>query len=326
MNLEKYKKYLESVDTSQFKMFNNLNIKTISHLANKKLHGNVDSYNFLEQSKKLVMSSLDLTLEEQKCVYSRDFGELYSSILECLMFDINYNDHARLWFPQDCGFPYQEAAEDLLFDVAGYPTYPTLDLSFLEITGGNDIIVIPNPMVPLGRWLKMKEEKILIDWLNEYNNRYVIMDTSYSFPNVPGDVAYSLYEHANCISMFTSREMFLDDRSFSFASVPTIYTGTCGIYTKKPNPNDLYHLMGQTPSFPTNLNEEFGDMWMAIEEDILKIDKRWEVPDVGYLSYIKFPFEEVMERGVIGIPASVFGCPFPHTVISCLPSERLKNK
>jgi len=157
------------------------------------------------------------------------------------------------------------------------------------------ILLIPNPLIPVGRMLKIQELDKIKSWIKNGENRYVIFDSCYNF-TVKSIIDF--FESENVFELFSSSKLFLKNK-------------TIGLAISRRTFNKWEYSYNQTmvdSSIPLELHYRFQSVWETLTPELRKIDANWSAPEQGYLSLIRCDYLALSGKyNVAGIPITVFG-------------------
>ncbi len=198
-----------------------------------------------------------------------------------------------LVLPLDVYPVYQEIGNKYFNNFSFFETFPKLKLNLPPIN--NVILLIPNPLVPVGRILYENEIEQLNKWVTDGSNRFIIIDSCYNFKMKS---IINKFEGNNVFELFSSSKLFLLNKTAGVA--------ISKYFLKKWDYKIEEVIINPNMSF--ELDKKFQSTWGKFKPELLKIDKNWKVPEEGYLSTINCNYAILREKyNIGGIPASVFG-------------------
>lgn len=199
---------------------------------------------------------------------------------------------STLILPTDVYPVYKKISQNYFSSFINYKTYPVLSLDLPEIN--NVVLLIPNPLIPVGCFLTDKEFEIIKTWMDNGNNRNVIIDACYNFT---GKTSIHKLIAENSFEIFSASKLFLKNKS-------------AGVLITKRD-FDTWNVENTsiqiTPSNPKNLQEKFNQKWEELQPLLQSIDPNWKAPEQAYLSLIKSDYKTLKEvYNIAAIPTSIF--------------------
>lgn len=221
---------------------------------------------------------------------------------------------AQAWLPSDTYPVFHELAAAAKLPVREYPTLPEPVWPNKLLGDGLEIMLVTNPMKPLGRWLSAEDLAALKSWLGGNPRRRLLIDTVYTFGTTLHETTLELVRGGQAILLHSLTKGWLRPRLFGVALVP---------------PDDLASLapaFRQAPPPQSSLAEA---RWLMSKHqqkpdrvrsaiDSANRDMRVKFPQLfpsgnalgptGYFHVVHRPWAALLaEDRMLGIPATVFG-------------------
>jgi aspartate/methionine/tyrosine aminotransferase len=224
--------------------------------------------------------------------------------------------NACLWLPADNYPVYGELARAAGLIPLEFPTLPDPIWPDAPPTTGPELIVVTNPLKPLGRWLSHQDVAALIAWLHASPQRRLILDVVYTFDRQFHTTTLELVETEQTILLHSLTKGWLHPRLFGIALVPKRDAGTLADVFRAlpPAQSNLVRareLLSHHADMPAVIAREIAAsrkrLFSALPEDFPAISP---VEASSYFMPIRGHWSDLLEsKNVLGIPASVFGSP-----------------
>jgi len=230
------------------------------------------------------------------------------------LFEHYASQGARAWLPSDTYPVFHELAAAAKLAVQEYLTLPETVWPAIPFGDGLEIMLITNPMKPLGRWLSAGDVAALKSWLGGNPRRRLLIDTVYTFGTTFHESTLELVHGRQTILLHSLTKGWLRPRLFGAAVVP---------------PDDLVSLapvFRQAPPPQSNLAEA---RWLMSNHqqkpdrvrsaiDSANRNMRVKFPQLfpsgsalgptGYFHVVRKSWAALLaEDRMLGIPATVFG-------------------
>lgn len=230
------------------------------------------------------------------------------------IFDYYASQGARAWLPSDTYPVFHALASAAKLPVREYPTLPSP--SWPTDLGGDglEIMLITNPMKPLGRWLSLEDVAALRLWVEANPRRRLLIDTVYTFSTTFHKATLELVRGGQTILLHSLTKGWLRPRLFGVAVVPSSdLAALAPLFRQAPPPQssltEARLLMADHRATP-------GLVRKAI--DIANRKLRLKYPQVlpagsdseaiGYFHLVHKSWAALRaEDRLLGIPATVFG-------------------
>jgi aspartate/methionine/tyrosine aminotransferase len=233
-----------------------------------------------------------------------------------LLFSYYGSVKTRLWLPVDNYPVYWELARHAQFIPLEFPTLPEPAWPDGATSLGPELLVITNPLKPLGRWLTMRDINALTAWLEASPNRRLILDTVYTFETRFHASTLQLLATGQTILLHSLTKGWLHPRLFGVALVPETDASVLSpiFRANSPKQENLIHaheLLTHHADMPAAIAGELAvahDCLIAALPSFLTDFSSADAP--AYLTSTSTHWMELLgEANVLGLPASVFGSP-----------------
>lgn len=206
-----------------------------------------------------------------------------------------------------------------------YDTFSTLVDGWVDgaIQRSGDILLLTDPLKPLGREISSLEWGLIKSWLDADSKRILIIDAVYNLDNSFKKEIMDLYFNNNVIMLHSLSKAWLLPQRFGVALFPQNKDGNVLRELFKNNEkNDMHLKEAYLALNKFKSNPEF------IKEDILKlidnasselgIALEQNKQNPSYLFYSKLGHNFWLDKGILTVPESVFGGGGSGSIISVL--------
>lgn len=223
--------------------------------------------------------------------------------------------------PSDVYPVYHSLAASAGLAVHAFPTVPAPRLPEQAPGAAPEVLLLPDPLVPLGRWLSEEEGRKLEAWLAADSRRLVVIDAVYTFASRFSAVAERLLQTGQALLVHSLAKGHLTPELAGFALVP----GAVARAVEAAEPLQLEStalrqasfLLERHPELPQRVQARFEEQWGHVRERLGTLP--FDVPRTGYFTTSSKSFEELLEQGWLAVPGSVFGPPEARwTAVTCL--------
>ena len=222
----------------------------------------------------------------------------------------------RLWLPEDNYPVYRDLATATGLTPRFFSTLPEPIWPNQPPEHGPEILLITNPLKPLGRWLDDREVQSLTTWLAQSPQRRLLIDAVYTFEMRFHESTARLLSTGKTLLLHSLTKGWLSPRLFGVALVP-----------ESDAPALLPHFRENPPAQPSLVRARefllrYPDMPHTIACELMQANHRLNamVPTrttrltgnstPGYFIALATPWTELLERDrLLGLPAAVFGSP-----------------
>ena len=195
-----------------------------------------------------------------------------------------------------------------------YKEYRTLgvDELFTDLTD-TDIMLLTDPLKPLGRDITANEYNHIKKWLDEDYSRLLIVDAVYLLDNKVNQYLFNLYETSNqVIIMHSLSKAWCLPNHFGVTFFPKNEMGQelREAYKKLAKNQDKLNLAYIALNTSKNLPELLKAMLVDNKtkvNDLTDLDLATSTCNPSYMFYSPVDFKEHLKNGILTIPASVFG-------------------
>ena len=279
----------------------------------------------LDTASHSVNTTLDTWASTMNVHHYRDRAIASQGVRESLkaLFPIFANDNKELWLPEDIYPFYWDTAHKTGISTHSFPTLPDIDLTPLNRSSKNSVVVITNPLSPSGRFLKKQEIEQIKNWLEGSTDRQIIIDTVYSYSSSFDAHTIELFETGQCFIAHSLSKAWIERGVFGVLLPPEINHNLCKSIIQQPSEKSCslaLSALTKRPDLPTRQQERFSREWKRLTPFIQKFAPQFTPPSTGYFTVVEAHHEKILEESqALAIPASVFGSTNPQlSVVSCL--------
>ena len=213
-------------------------------------------------------------------------------------------DGRGLHAPEDVYPVYLEQAAAAGVRLTTFPTVPAPLLPPLGIGRGPEALLVPEPLVPLGRGLSDAEAAHIVSWLGQDDRRIAILDCVYTFGARFTPAAETLLAGGRTVLLHSLAKGFLSPDTAGFAIGPASILATLEHETSDDGRAAAVHVLAQAADLPEQLARELARRWSHLGE-VAGIP----APATGYFSVLPVAFDDLLAQGRLAVPGSVFGAP-----------------
>lgn len=223
---------------------------------------------------------------------------------------------ARVWLPVDNYPVFFELARDAGLQVSEFETLTEPVWPTTPPTGEPELLLVTNPLKPLGRWLDDADAATLQRWLAAHPERRVVLDTVYTFETKFDAPTRALIGTAQTILLHSLTKGWLEPRLFGVALVPerdaTILAGEFRI--DPPSQESLARareLLRSHATMPHRVADALAQARKRLRAAIpreIATRANLDLRAPGYFAALAMPWSTLLTHAnVLGIPATVFG-------------------
>lgn len=223
----------------------------------------------------------------------------------------------RLWLPSDNYPVYHELAT-----AHGHRprTFPTLPVERWPedpppADAEHEWLLITHPLKPRGRALSAKNIADLADWLAADRRRRILLDTVYQLGTRFDDLTLRLLETEQTIVLHSLTKGWLHPRCFGVVLMPERDAPDwMPVFRDKAPPQShlaiARHLMSRHADLPEKVAKALGLAQERLFEAIRGLPcAPMPVDPPSYFVPVMGRWDALLDQGVLGLPASVFGSP-----------------
>ncbi|MBN1209529.1 MAG: hypothetical protein JXB05_32055 [Myxococcaceae bacterium] len=223
--------------------------------------------------------------------------------------------------PSDVYPVYHSLAAGAGLSVHAFPTCPMPELPSQAPQSSPEVLLIPEPLVPLGRFLAEGEVRRLEAWLGADPRRLLVLDAVYTFAPRFSAATERLLQTGQALLVHSLAKGHLTRDLAGFALVPgAVARGVEQGEALALEPTALRQacfLLERHPELPARVQARFDEQWGRVREALGA--PPFDIPRTGYFTTSALSFEELLERGWLAVPGSVFGPPEARwSAVSCL--------
>lgn len=206
---------------------------------------------------------------------------------------------------------YQKTLND---KAVSYTEYKTLGVSelFNDLVNA-DILLLTDPLKPLGRDITANEYKHIENWLAADTERLLLVDAVYLLDNTVNQVIFNLYLKTNqVIIMHSLSKAWCLPNHFGVTFFPANEMGQNlrEAYKKleknQEKLNLAYIALNNCKNYPELLRSKLVDNKTKVN-DLTDLNLETSAWNPSYMFYSPVSFQEHLDNGLLTIPASVFG-------------------
>jgi len=242
-----------------------------------------------------------------------------------LLFRHYAREGAQLWLPADTYPVYDELAraagliphEFVTLPEPAWPTSPPLPVA--------ELLVVTNPLKPVGRWLSPGDVAALTAWLGMNPRRRILLDAVYTFETRFHPTTLQLLATQQTILLHSLTKGWLHPRLFGVALIPERDTAalTPVFRTQPPPQSNLARardLMAQHAEMPANISRELDAARSRLLSSIPQHLTPLATADApGYFTPVAGRWQDILDgSNALGLPATVFGSQRDITILSSL--------
>lgn len=220
-----------------------------------------------------------------------------------------------LWLPEDNYPVYHELAVAAGLMPFSFPTLPEIKWPQEppNTAVAHEWLILTHPLKPRGRCLGSKDTANLKAWLAASAKRRVVLDTVYTLETRFDEVTLDLLATRQVILLHSLTKGWLHPRCFGIALMPAQDEAEwMPVFREQPPPQQnlvtARHLMSSYSDLPAKIAGALTAAQLRLREAVLNLQLQMlQVNGTSYLMPVKRRWEDLLEEGVLGIPASVFG-------------------
>lgn len=228
----------------------------------------------------------------------------------------------RRWIIAADNYPfYLDTADEMELS---YDVFTTLEegslASLSSLESGGDILLTTYPLKPSGAKYSETDIAWLKNWLDEDDRRLLIIDAVYvHFFETASSIMDLFKEHERVVILYSLSKSFSAPKvaGFTFAHQPEIREAFKSLPRNDYNMKICYGLLNSPEG-----TQRRADVVALLQEKRLAAVKRHLIEDgpadEGYLFYVPQTWIELNNRGIMAVPASVYGSNAPGCIISTL--------
>ena len=231
----------------------------------------------------------------------------------------------ELWLPSDVYPFYAEEAERRAprAPLHRFATFPTPDFSPLRQAGPRALLVITNPLSPVGRFLSPLEMHHLAQWADEGPDRWVVLDGVYLYSNRLPRCFFPNLGSGRMLALFSLSKSWLLRGVFGTMAGPQGQGDWWHEAVAPPTQDasgNAHAALTEDPYMPLRQRQVFRAEWSRRGWKLDRYARPAPGPGRGYFQPVRINVQQAYERDrILVVPASVFGCPDPDwSVATCL--------
>lgn len=231
-----------------------------------------------------------------------------------LLFRHYAGEKAQLWLPVDTYPVYGELARAAGLIPHEFVTLPEPAWPNSQPIPEAELLVVTNPLKPLGRWLSPSDVAALIAWLDMNPRRRLLLDTVYTFETRFHPTTLQLRATQQTILLHSLTKGWLHPRLFGVALVPERDAAALApVFRTQPPPQSnlarARELMAQHTGMPATISRELDLARPRLLSSIPQHVTPLTMADApGYFTPVAGRWQDILNgSNVLGLPATVFG-------------------
>ncbi|NTX04469.1 aminotransferase class I/II-fold pyridoxal phosphate-dependent enzyme [Myxococcus sp. CA040A] len=227
--------------------------------------------------------------------------------------------NARVAVPADVYPVYLQLAGE-----AGVEVVPFAAREGLPELEACDALLLCEPLKPWGRTPRSEEAERVERWVRaEPGKRVLIIDSAYATPPTPWTLRL-LREELAFVLVSLSKSWLIPDHVGLCITPSRWRQDARAVFAPLPKDEQKlrigYAALTEHASRPRQVGALLAERARALDAFTATRPELRASPCVGYFATSQCSFDELLEQGVLGVPASVFGGPAQVTILSSLPS------
>lgn len=219
----------------------------------------------------------------------------------------------RWWLPEDCYPVYHDLARAAGILPRTFPTLPAPSWPEETPAPGREMLLITNPMKPLGRWLDRRDVAMLSAWLAASPERRLLIDAVYSLEPALHPSTEALLATSQVWLLHSLTKGWLHPRLFGTVLIPEndfaewapVFRTTAPPQANLAKARFLMARHAGCPAKVTQALERAASHLLAELERLALSPLAAGAP--AYFFVLQESWASLLERDVLGIPVSVFG-------------------
>lgn len=222
--------------------------------------------------------------------------------------------NALLWIPADNYPVYGELARAAQLAPLEFPTLPEPRWPDAPPCHTAEVLLITNPLKPLGRWLSDSDVQQLCAWLAQSPRRRILLDAVYTFDLRFHPSTIALMETGQTILLHSLTKGWLHPKLFGIALIPgsdapalsPVFREQAPLQASLARARELMGTYAQMPAEVASALSEARDH--LFDELPASLETLSPEAAPGYLFPVKAAWSELLEKAnILGIPAETFG-------------------
>lgn len=231
-----------------------------------------------------------------------------------LLFRYYAETKARLWLPADNYPVYGELARAAGLAAQEFLTLPAPVWPDAKSGTAIEVLVLTNPVKPLGRWLTTEDVTALTAWLAASPSRRLLLDAVYTFDLHFHPTTLQLVATGQTILLHSLAKGWLHPRLFGIAVVPeSDARALAPIFRAQPPPQPslarAQGLLSCYQEMPATVGTEIAAARTRLQSAVPTGICGLTAADVtGYFTPVLGRWSDLLEEAnLLGLPATVFG-------------------
>ena len=231
-----------------------------------------------------------------------------------LLFQHYAREGAQLWLPADTYPVYGELARAAGLIPHEFVTLPEPAWPNSQSIPEAELLVVTNPLKPLGRWLSPRDVAALTAWLGMNPRRRLLLDAVYTFETRFHPTTLQLLATQQTILLHSLTKGWLHPRLFGVALVPECDAAALApVFRTQPPPQSnlarARELMARHAEMPATISRELDSARSRLLASVPQHLSPLPAADApGYFTPVAGRWQNILEvSNVLGLPATVFG-------------------
>ena len=234
-----------------------------------------------------------------------------------LIFPILAEQNYTVYIPKDVYPVYSELAQTSGLQPRYFETIPIPIFPDIKCNNSQEVLLLPNPLKPLGRLLYKHEITALKQWLAAGEQRRLIVDTVYTFENKLAASSLDLFHTNQVIILHSLSKGWMAPQIFGVALFPETDIKIFGQAFRDNSPSNLNlfyarQFLTTYSEFPFILHKVLVEKWEStmefVQDTYLGKNVNIHTDFHGYLTVVPISFKLLLQEfNILAIPVSVFG-------------------
>tara|TARA_R110002096_G_scaffold42893_8_gene115361 strand:+ start:352 stop:1341 length:990 start_codon:yes stop_codon:yes gene_type:complete len=221
----------------------------------------------------------------------------------------------RIWLPEDNYPVYHQLASEFGHEISAFTTLP--EAEWPQASAPDDAksewMVVTHPMKPRGRALNTADVAATKRWLECDPKRRLLIDAVYSLTSRFDGVTTDLLKTGQVWLLHSVTKGWLYPRTFGVAQIPEEDEAEwLPVFRDAPPSHESLviaeYLLRANKETPRQIAVALGDAQRQMRDYLKGYDLQWmEIDTPGYLNPVLASYEELIAKGILGLPAAAFG-------------------
>lgn len=247
------------------------------------------------------------------------------------LFTVFSEQKKQVWIPEDVYPVYWSLAQDAGLSPKSFSTLNGIDMDGFDNAASSSALLIPHPLMPLGRKFTDDESHKLSSWLKQSSDRRLVIDAVYTYDTHFDGKTKDFLEDGQTYVLHSLSKGWLEPGAYGTIVCPP--GDGPDIHGRFENPDasslkSVFDIMSRQPDLPCLQEKKFEQEWKYYESILRNADPKFEIPPTGYFSTLRRDHLSLLEKfNILAVPASVFGSDEQNiSVVSCLHDMSLRPR